>query len=61
MQDIGIFYGSSTGNSKAVAKQIQKEFGTDVAIVYDVSSAKITDIEKHYIWLFYFRNWRIRI
>ena len=46
MQDIGIFYGSSTGNSKAVAKQIQKEFGTDVAIVYDVSSAKITDIEK---------------
>lgn len=47
MQDIGIFYGSSTGNSEAAAQQMQKEFGADVATIYDVSSAKGADIEKH--------------
>lgn len=47
MKKIGIFYGSSTGNSEAAAQQMQKEFGADVASIYDVSSAKSVDIEKY--------------
>lgn len=47
MQNIGIFYGSSTGNSEAAAQQMQKEFGASVATIYDVSSAKAADIEKY--------------
>lgn len=46
MQKIGIFYGSSTGNSELAAKQIQKEFGADIATVIDVSSAKAADVEQ---------------
>lgn len=47
MQKIGIFYGSSTGNSEFAAKQLQKEFGADVATIYDVSSAKGSDVERY--------------
>ena len=45
MQKIGIFYGSSTGNSEAAAQQLQKEFGAEVATIYDVSSAKGSELE----------------
>lgn len=47
MQKIGIFYGSSTGNSEAAAQQMQKEFGADIATIYDVSSAKGSDLEEY--------------
>ena len=47
MQKIGIFYGSSTGNSEAAAQQIQKEFGADQAKVFDVSDAKASDMEQY--------------
>ncbi len=46
MEKTGIFYGSSSGNSEAAAQQIQKEFGADVATIFDVSSAKATDVEQ---------------
>ena len=47
MQKIGIFYGTSSGNSEAAAQQIQKEFGADLATVIDVSDAKATDVEQY--------------
>ena len=47
MQKIGIFYGTSSGNSEAAAHQIQKEFGADLATVIDVSGAKATDVEQY--------------
>ena len=47
MQNIGIFYGSSTGNSEFAAQQMQKEFGADIATIYNVSSAKKADLEKY--------------
>ncbi len=47
MKKIGIFYGSSTGNSEIVAQQIQKEFGTDLATVIDVSSVKAAKVEQY--------------
>ena len=39
MKIIGIFYGSSSGNTEGVAKQIQAEFGADNAQVFDVAKA----------------------
>lgn len=47
MQKIGIFYGTSSGNSEAAANQIQKEFGADLATVIDVSGAKAKDVEQY--------------
>ena len=47
MQNVGIFYGSSTGNSEYAAEQIQKEFGADIATIIDVSSAKAADIDQY--------------
>lgn len=46
MQNIGIFYGSSTGNTEAVAKKIQEELGTDIASTIDVVDASAADLEK---------------
>lgn len=46
MQNIGIFYGSLTGNTEAVAKLIQVELGKDIATTIDVSSAKSKDVEQ---------------
>lgn len=45
MQNIGIFYGSSTGNTEAVAKQLQKELGEDKVETFDVAEAKLADLE----------------
>ena len=47
MQKIGIFYGSSTGNSEAAAQQIQQEFGAELATIFDVSGAKAADVEQY--------------
>ena len=47
MEKIGIFYGSSTGNSEHAAQQIQKEFGADLATIIDVSGAKAADVEQY--------------
>lgn len=46
MKIIGIFYGSSSGNTEGVAKQIQAEFGADNAQVFDVDKATKDDLEK---------------
>ena len=47
MKNIGIFYGSSSGNSEAAAKQIQKEFGETEAVIFNVSDAKVSDLEQY--------------
>lgn len=46
MQKIGIFYGSTGGNTENAARQIQQELGADNAQLFDVSNAKIADIEQ---------------
>lgn len=45
MKKIGIFYGSTTGNTEGVAKQIQAELGADNADIMEVSEAKSADLE----------------
>jgi flavodoxin I len=45
MQSVGIFYGSSTGNTETAAKLIVKELGSDIATALDVAKAKASDLE----------------
>lgn len=57
MQNIGIFYGSSTGNTEAAAKQIQNELGRNTVKLFDVENAKATDIEQFSNLLFGSSTW----
>ena len=59
MQNIGIFYGSSTGNTEAAAKQIQKELGADIVKTFDVVNAKANDIEQFPNVIFGASTWGI--
>ncbi|WP_421919403.1 flavodoxin [Marinifilum sp.] len=59
MQNIGIFYGSSTGNTETVAKQIQAKLGADNATTFDVADAKAGDIEKFTNIIFGTSTWGI--
>ena len=46
MANIGIFYGSTTGNTEKVANLIRKAFGEANADVYNVDITELADIEK---------------
>lgn len=46
MKKIGIFYGSSSGNTEALAKKIQHLLGTENAELFEASSAKSSDLEQ---------------
>jgi len=46
MQKVGIFYGSSTGNTEASAKQMQKSLGIDNAEVFDVADTNAKKVEQ---------------
>ncbi|CAH0533893.1 Flavodoxin [Vibrio stylophorae] len=39
MASVGIFFGSDTGNTEAVAKMIQKELGQHMVDVFDIANA----------------------
>ena len=47
MMPIGIFYGSSTGNTRKVAEEIRDNLETGLVDIYNVIDAKIEDIEKY--------------
>lgn len=47
MSKIGIFYGSSTGNTEVVAEKLQKLLTPEVADLYNVDSAVAEDLEKY--------------
>ncbi len=59
MQNIGVFYGSSTGNTEAAAKQIQQELGADIVKTFDVANAKANDIEQFSNLIFGSSTWGI--
>lgn len=46
MASVGIFFGSDTGNTEAVAKMIQKKLGKETADLYDIAKSSRDDIEK---------------
>jgi len=46
MATIGVFYGSSTGNSEKVAEKIVQAFGADNAVSINVEDADSKDLKK---------------
>ena len=48
MSKIGLFYGSTTGNTEAAAELIQKEFGGESVVkLYNISDAETSDFEEY--------------
>ncbi|WP_115955862.1 flavodoxin FldA [Candidatus Purcelliella pentastirinorum] len=59
MKKIGIFFGTNTGNTKKVAKQIKKQFKKNKFKVklYNISKSKKKDIESFNILIFGISTW----
>lgn len=53
----GIFYGSSTGTTEDIAKQIAKALGIDPADIHDVAKAKPEDTGKYDLLLLGGSTW----
>lgn len=51
MANIGIYYGSTTGNTQEVAEEIAKELGVEKANLHDVSKGE-TDFSNYDVLLF---------
>ncbi|MFO7827158.1 MAG: flavodoxin [Bacteroidales bacterium] len=47
MKPIGIFYGSTTGNTKKIALNIKENLKTQTVDLYNVRNATKTDLEKY--------------
>jgi len=56
---IGIFYGSTTGNTEAAARKIKKQLGDDVATVTDVAMAEPSDLEKYDLLILGVPTWNV--
>lgn len=59
MAKIGIFYGSTTGNTEQVANLIQKDFGIENADVYNVDTTELADIMKYDCLIFGVSTWGV--
>ncbi|MDR2622646.1 MAG: flavodoxin [Dysgonamonadaceae bacterium] len=57
MNKIGIFYGSSGGNTEGIAKNIAKKLGIGGNDVYDVCKAKASDLSNYDVLLFGSSTW----
>ena len=59
MAKIGIFYGSTTGNTEKVADLIRQAFGDENADVYNVDATELADIEKYTYLIFGVSTWGV--
>ncbi len=57
MSIVGIFFGSDTGNTEAVANMIQKELGKEIADVYDIAKSTKEDLDKYSFLLLGIPTW----
>jgi len=57
MASVGIFFGSDTGNTEAVAKMIQKELGTKLVEVNDIAKSSKEEIAQYSLLLFGIPTW----
>jgi flavodoxin I len=57
MGTIGIFYGSSGGNTESVAKRIARKLGVGDGDIYDVCRAKAGDLANYDVLLFGTSTW----
>jgi flavodoxin I len=59
MTNIGIFYGSTTGNTEKVADLISQTFGEGNATVYNVDTTELEDIKKYKYLIFGVSTWGV--
>jgi len=57
MASVGIFFGSDTGNTEAVAKMIQKELGNNLVEVKDIAKSTKEEIAEFSLLLFGIPTW----
>ncbi|WP_341501139.1 flavodoxin FldA [Gallaecimonas sp. GXIMD4217] len=57
MATVGLFFGSDTGNTEAVAKMIQKQLGKKMLEVKDIAKSSKEDIEEYSLLLFGIPTW----
>ena len=57
MASVGIFFGSDTGNTEAVAKLIQKELGNNLVEVKDIAKSSKEEIAEYSLLLFGIPTW----
>jgi flavodoxin I len=59
MANIGIFYGSTTGNTEKVAELIRNEFGEENADIYNVDIVEKEDVQKYKYLVFGVSTWGV--
>jgi flavodoxin I len=59
MANIGIFYGSTTGNTEKVAEMIRNEFGEGNADLHNVDIVEKSDVEKYKYLIFGVSTWGV--
>ena len=59
MATIGIFYGSTTGNTEKIAHMIGKEFGIENADIINVDLAEKAEVEKYPYLVFGLSTWGV--
>ncbi|PSW07489.1 flavodoxin FldA [Photobacterium lipolyticum] len=57
MASVGIFFGSDTGNTEAVAKMIQKQLGKNLVEVKDIAKSSKEDIDNFDLLLLGIPTW----
>ncbi len=57
MKKIGIFYGSSTGNTEVIADKIQNKFGEDQADVFNIDAVEKSEVEQYDYLIFGTSTW----
>ena len=57
MAKIGLFYGSTTGNTLKIAEQIQQAFGEDTVDLLDVRQASPDDLQRYDALIFGTSTW----
>lgn len=59
MANIGIFYGSTTGNTQNVAEKIQLGFGVEAADLYSIADASAEALNAYQYLLFGVSTWGV--
>ena len=59
MANIGIFYGSTTGNTENVANLILQAFGEENADMYNVDITELSDVVKYKYLIFGVSTWGV--
>lgn len=57
MASVGLFFGSDTGNTEAVAQMIQAELGKNMVDIFDIAKSTKEDIDNYSLLLFGIPTW----